>query len=286
MVQKLLLTLVLGLPLFTCAQGFNGGFESLAPNGIPNGWSIADPSGAATTKDAHLGKVAAKAWVANNYKAGIWTSKSDPSEGNASEVSGYYKYLGERAECNRATVSYLLGARNPDGNIDTLAYGDTELKLSKDYRKFSLSISSQRGGTPEFASVQFQPSGHCNEHGASNCCFLFVDDIVLAGRTSLQSEPTDPEPAEETPAHGTEMEEEDAGGIPTTPVLENKGGTETEEVPVEEEAPVEEASPAEETATPEEEAVPVEEEVVPVEEEPSESVDEEWNSEEASDGGK
>jgi hypothetical protein len=289
---------VLGLPFWAIGQGFNGGFEELAPNGIPQGWSIADPSGAASTKDAHIGKVAAKAWICKTYLPGVWNSKIDVSQGNASEVSGYYKYLGEGSECERATVSYLLGARAADGSIDTLAFGDTELKLSNNYKKFSLSVSSVGSGTPDFVNIQFQPAGHCNIHGEENCCFLYVDDLVLAGSTSTdsQSRPEETEVAKGKKGKKGEIEEEDGGGMDSvaTP-FENKVQAEEEPAEVKaeetpEEAPEEateetaveegnEGDPAEKTAE--------EETVVPAEEESTEPVDEEWNSEEeSSDGGK
>jgi hypothetical protein len=293
---RILLLIVVGLPCFAWAQGsVNGGFEDLAPNGIPNGWSIADPSGASTTKDAHLGKVAAKAWIAKTYQPGVWNSKIDVSEGNASQVSGYYKYLGEHSECDKATVSYLLGARSEDGAIDTIAFGDTELKLSKDYRKFDLSVSSVGNGSPDFVNIQFQPAGHCNIHGETNCCFLFVDDIVLAGSNSVNSEPV----SEEVETKGKkgkkgEMEVEDGGGAPDSLAnLENKGHGEIipekeadkietpAEESVKEEAPAKEAEVVKEE-TPSEEAT---EEAIPVEE-GAEPVDEEWDTEEeSSDGG-
>jgi hypothetical protein len=301
MLQRLLLLTVLGLPFWAIGQGFNGGFEDLAPNGIPQGWSIADPSGASSTKDAHIGKVAAKAWVCKTYLPGVWNSKIDVSQGNASEVTGYYKYLGEGSECERASVSYLLGARAEDGSIDTLAYGDTELKLSNSYKKFSLSVSSMGSGTPDFVNIQFQPAGHCNIHGEENCCFLYVDDVVLAGSTSIKSasSPEETEVAKGKKGKKGEMEEEDGGGMDSvaTP-FENKVQAEEEAVEVKaDETPEEPAEEATEEAT--EEAVSeegtegdpaektAEETEVPVEEEGSEPVDEEWNSEEeSSDGGR
>jgi hypothetical protein len=306
MLHRLLLFTVMGLPFWAMGQTFNGGFENLAPNGIPMGWSIADPSGAATTKDAHIGKVAAKAWICKTYLPGTWNSKIDVSQGNAREVTGYYKYLGEGSECDKATVRYILGARSEDGAIDTLAYGDTELKLSNNYKKFALSVSSTGSGTPDFVNIQFQPAGHCNIHGAENCCFLYVDDVVLAGSTSIRSSP-DPEeasdPEEATEAKGKkgkkgEIEEEDGGGMDSIPSpLENKVQPEetAEEVEAEVEEPAEEAIEVEEATeegTEGTEGDPAEKTAgeageTPVEEEGSEPVDEEWNSEEeSSDGGR
>jgi hypothetical protein len=291
MSQRFLLLLLIGLPFWAISQGINGGFETISPNGIPSGWSIADPSGAATTKDAHIGKVAAKAWVYKNYESGIWSNRLDPSQGNASEVTGYYKYEGDKSECDRATVSYLLGARNAEGQIDTLAWGSTELKVSKDYRKFSLSVSSTGSGTPEFAHIQIQPNGHCNIHGETNCCFLFVDDVILAGSTSVKSAP-DPEPMiEEEPEERNPdpvLEEESESQDTMAPIMEGKGALPSE---VEEGNAREDAVPADEEgkeeAPVEKEAVPADEETAIPETENNEPVDEDWDSEEeSSDGGR
>ena len=301
MLKKIVFAALYVVPFCVFGQGINGGFEHLAPNGLPIGWTVADPGGAAISKDAYLGKVAAKAWVYKNYEPGTWNHKLDLAEGNASEVSGYYKYIGSRSECENATVSYLMGMKTAEGKIDTIAYGGTELKLEKDYTKFALSITSTGSGTPDFINLQIQPSGHCNIHGETNCCFLFVDDIVLGGRV----EPTESAgPVENEGNEGTkekkskkgkkkeaEMEAADSTAGAATPIIENKVGEPTPTTPAEpvkEEAPVEkvapQATPVEEKAT--EEAAP-EEEAVPEEEESTEPVDEEWDSEEeSSDGGR
>ncbi|MFN8393677.1 MAG: hypothetical protein U0176_03285 [Bacteroidia bacterium] len=294
MSYRFLLAFVLGLPVLGLAQGgINGGFEDLHPNGTPIGWNPADGGGASTSKDAHLGKVAAKTWIQRYYDAGVWKGNLSVDQGNANQVSGYYKYLGDKTECDKGVVTYLMGARSEAGMIDTIAYGMTELKLSKEYKLFNLSVSAVGSGTPDFVNIQFMPAGRCNEHGESNCCFLFVDDVVLSGTAGIK------QPAPEEPIKASEeiLEEEEAA--PVTPIGENKGIAPVEETPEEEaqpeEAPVEEAVPAEETQ-PEEngsnvkeepaEEQPVEE-VVPAEEESTVPVDEEWDSEEeSSDGGR
>ena len=265
------------MPFFGFAQAFNGNFEALQPNGLPTGWSISDPSGAATSTESHLGKRAIKAWVYKNYESGAWISTSSLADANASQVSGYYKYIGDKNECDKATVSYLLGAKSATGGIDTLAYGDTELKLSKEFKKFDLSVAAIGAGSPEFMTMRIEPSGHCNIHGASNCCFLFVDDIILAGSTTL------PSPAEMQPEETPQPEEE-------APAEEQPAAT--EEPAIEEAAPaVEEAAPAENTEDPAvapetpvddgnvEPEAPAE---VPAEEESSEPVEEGWDSGEES----
>lgn len=287
MIARVFLALGLALPIAGLAQSFSGNFEHLQPNGIPTQWSIADASGAATSTDAHLGKHAAKAWVYRGYASGVWTSRTDAENNNAATVTGYYKYLGEKNECERANVSYIMAVKDAEGGIDTLAFGDTELKLSKSYRKFSLDVEATGSGTPEFMSIQIRPAGHCNPHGADNCCFLFVDDIVLEGSTDLS------QPAEEAPAgegkkrgRGKEAPVEEVETPPTS--IENKG-TPTEDAPApEEEEAAEEAAPAK-VATPAK-AEPAAEEgakEAPAEEEgPDDTVEEGWNSEESSDGGR
>jgi hypothetical protein len=295
---RLFLALVLAMPIGAFCQTFNGNFETLQPNGLPLGWSIADASGAATTSDAHLGKKAVKAWVYKNYESGRWIGSTTAAAGNASQISGYYKYLGDKKECTKATVSYLLGAKSAQGGIDTLAYGDVELKLNKEYSKFDFDVAAKGSGTPEFMNIQLKPAGHCDIHGATNCCFLFVDDVILAGSTQL------PTP-EEVPADEVAPAEEASPAEETAPM--------EEVVPTEETAPIEEAMPTEE-GTPidggenesgftredsiksgaimkrtgaDKETSPAEEEEVPAEEESTEPIDEGWKSEEesADDGG-
>lgn len=295
MSYRFLLAFVLGLPVLGAAQGgINGGFEDLHPNGTPIGWTPADGGGASTTKDAHLGKVAAKTWIQRYYDAGAWNGNLSVDQGNANQVTGYYKYLGEKTECDKAKVTYIMGARSEAGMIDTIAYGMTELKLSKEYKRFDLSVSGVGSGTPDFVSIQFMPAGHCNEHGESNCCFLLVDDVILSGTAGIKQAEPEPEP------DGKEvLEEEGNEAVPVSPMGENKGLTPVEETPEEEaqpeEEPVEEeAMPAEEQpeehgseATEEPEVEQPEEEAVPADEESTVPVDEEWDSEEeSSDGGR
>ncbi len=279
---------MLAVPFWGFSQSFNGGFEQLAPNGVPMGWTIADPSGASVTKDANIGKLAAKTWVYKNYQPGIWNSNINPEVGNAAEVTGYYKYIGDKAECEKASISYILGARTAEGGIDTLAFGDAELKLNKKYDKFSIAVNATGTGIPDFVNLQFQPKGHCNIHGETNCCFLFVDDIVLGGRTSVDAVAPEETPAE-TPAE--ELSDSVLQGVAPAEEKTEEGaeileeaieGAENPETPVEVTEPAVEETPAE--VLPEE--VPVEE-TVPVEEESTEPVDEEWDSEEeSSDGGR
>lgn len=293
MSYRFLLAFALGFPVLGLAQqSINGGFEELQPNGLPMGWSMADGGGASTTKDAHLGNVAAKVWIQRYYDPGQWNGKLSVEQGNASQVTGYYKYVGDKAECDKAVVSYLMGARSEAGTIDTIAYSMTELKLSKEYRRFDLSVSGGGRGIPDFVNIQFMPQGRCNEHGESNCCFLFVDDVVLGGSAGIRQ--PEPEPVKEQP-----MDEEGNEAV-KTPVGENKGMTPEETQPEENTEPAEEeAQPAEKENTevqPEEgsgdaETQPAEEqpveEVVPAEEEGTAPVDEEWDSEEeSSDGGR
>lgn len=285
MSHRILLALLLGLPVLGLSQGFNGGFEQLGANGIPVGWTVADPSGASTTKEANIGKLAAKSWVYKNYESGVWNSNISPEEGNAAEITGYYRYLGEKSECEKASVSYLLGAKTAEGGIDTLAFGDTELKLTKKYDKFSIGVSATSSGVPDFVNIQFKPRGHCNMHGETNCCFLFVDDIVLGGRTSTEEVIPEEVPAEEVsdsvlqgvaPAEeivpeATEVLEE-AIDKAADPEITEPAEVETPEEIVPEETPVIEETPTEE---------------IPAEEESTEPVDEEWDSEEeSSDGGR
>ncbi len=280
---------MLAVPFWGFGQGFNGGFEQLAPNGIPMGWTVADPSGAAVCKDANIGKLAAKSWVYKNYQPGIWNSNISPEVGNAAEVTGYYKYIGDKAECEKASVSYILGARTAEGGIDTLAFGDTELKLNKKYDKFSIAVSATGSGVPDFVNLQFQPNGHCNMHGETNCCFLFVDDIVLGGRTSTEEVVPEEAPAE-TPAE--ELSDSVLQGVAPAEEKTPEGTEILEEAIDEAENP---ESPAEVIEEPAVEETPAEvlpeevpaEEPLPVEEESTEPVDEEWDSEEeSSDGGR
>jgi hypothetical protein len=295
---RFILALVISLPIAGFAQTFNGNFETLEPNGIPTAWKIADPSGAATSSDGYLGKHCAKAWVYKNFESGIWSSNSSLTDANASEVTGYYKYLGEKSECDKATVSYLLGAKSATGAVDTLAFGATELKLSKEYRKFELSVDAVNSGQPSFMTMQIMPAGHCNEHGQTNCCFLYVDDIIRAGATTVaptapvQEDKGDIDAAgdaagtEEVPTEKGRKSKKQKEEVPTST---EEAGSETEKTaaPVEE-APVEEAVPAKEGKGGATDA-PVE---TPAEEE-SESSDEGeaeplegWESEESSsDGG-
>ncbi len=298
---RLFLALVLAMPMGAICQTFNGNFETLQPNGLPVGWSIADASGAASTSDAHLGKKAVKAWVYKNYESGRWIGSTAAAFGNASQVSGYYKYLGDKKECTKATVSYLLGSKSANGGIDTLAYGDVELKLNKEYSKFDFDVAAKGSRTPEFMNIQLKPAGHCDIHGATNCCFLFVDDLILAGSTQM-------------PVHEDAPTEEIAPTDEAAPAEEVAPADEA--TPAEEEAPAEESAPAEEgnpTGGGETESgftredslksgaimkgtkiddtdgvapteVPQE---IPVEEESTEPIDEGWKSEEesADDGG-
>ena len=162
MVARFLLALALACPFWALGQAFNGTFEPLQPNGIPTGWSIAQGGGSATTLESHLGKRAAKAWVHEGYQAGIWLSNTSGNEGNAAELTGYYKYLGDKKQCEKASMTYLLGAKAVDGRIDTMAWGETELKLNKDFEKFLVPISAMGSGEPDFMSIQFKPSGHCH----------------------------------------------------------------------------------------------------------------------------
>ncbi len=291
---RFLLALAFVLPIIGFAQSFNGNFETLQPNGIPIGWSVADQGAAAVTSDAHLGKKAIKAWVHNSYLAGVWHSNSGLEDANASEVSGYYKYLGDKKECDKASVSYLLGAKSPTGKIDTIAYGGTELKLVKDFEKFSFSVSATGGGEPQFMSIQVKPSGHCNPHGESNCCFLFVDDIILAGSTKLTAPAPEEAPAAEEKGKRKKgkSEEAPADSIAPTPDAEapkrvgndvpaEQPATEnaTEGDPSTEDPAKAEDPNGEPEAQPEE--VPAVEEA-PAEEESTEPVEEGWDSEEES----
>ncbi len=276
-----ILVLVFSLPILGFSQAFNGTFEALQPNGIPSGWSISDPSGAAISTESHLGKRSVKAWVYKNYEAGAWISTSSLADANASQVTGYYKYTGDKNECDKAKVSYLLGAKSETGGIDTLAFGDTELKLSKEFKKFDLSVAAVGSGEPEFMTMRIEPSGHCNIHGASNCCFLYVDDIILAGTTTL------PSPAETMPEPTPEIEE--AAPAEDQPVIAPEE-TEDDGEPVENTvAPTENTvAPTENLKTPadntEVEPEPTE---APAEEESTEPIEEGWDSKEesATDGG-
>lgn len=291
---RFLLAMVLALPLLGISQAFNGNFETLQPSGIPTGWSIEDAGGAAVSTDAHLGKRAIKAWIFKNYESGTWVSRSGTEDGNASEVSGYYKYLGDKKECDKASVSYLLAAKSAEGGIDTMAFGDAELKLAKDFEKFSFSISATGGGEPEFMSMQIKPRGHCNMHGEANCCFLVVDDIILAGSTTL----TTPAPQEEEKSKrkkGKSDEESlEENEVDTIPVIrENKGEPQEQPIqPADEATDTEEETPAEEVPSPERSGATDPEEVSPGEAQPEETpieegsteqpVEEGWESEEES----
>ncbi len=290
MSQRILLAFLLGLPFLGLSQGFNGGFEQLGANGIPLGWTVADPSGASTTKEANIGKLAAKSWVYKNYESGVWNSNISPEEGNAAELTGYYKYVGEKSECEKATVSYILGAKTAEGGIDTLAFGDTELKLNKKFDKFSIAVSATGTGVPDFVNIQFKPRGHCNMHGETNCCFLFVDDIVLGGRTSTDEVIPEEAPVEEAPAE--ELSDSVLQGVAPAETVTPEA-TEVLEEAIDKAADPEITEPAEgemleenlPDETPAIEETPIEE--IPAEEESTEPVDEEWDSEEeSSDGGR
>jgi hypothetical protein len=277
MVARIALALALALPFAAWGQSFNGTFEALQPSGIPTGWSSADPGGAAVTPEAHLGKRAIKAWVFKNYEPGSWISNTSAADGNAAEVTGYYKYLGDKKECEKASVSYILGAKGANAGIDTMAFGQVELKLSKEYTKFQLNVSAMGTGTPDFMSIQIKPSGHCNIHGATNCCFLYVDDIILAGTTSI-AEPAmeeEPRPAEEvTDSVAPAPQPEETQPPATEPTDDGIAPEPTEMEPT---------TPAE---TPKEAVEETPEEPTPAEEESTEPIEEGWDKgEESNDGG-
>ncbi|MEM0999340.1 MAG: hypothetical protein AAGN35_19945 [Bacteroidota bacterium] len=186
MLLRLLLLCLLALPLIVPAQGLNGGFEAIHENGNPAGWSKTLTSAASLTADAYSGNKAAKAWVYEYYQSGGWvsiTNRLAASADNSSsklptQLSGVYKYEGRKQECDPALVQVLATRRNANGGFDTLASGQVELKLSKDYRTFSLPVSQTgRGPAPEFLSVKIEARGHCDWLRGSNCCFLFADDL-------------------------------------------------------------------------------------------------------------
>lgn len=188
MLNRFILFIFLCAPLSFFAQSFNGGFEQGFSDGTTLGWSTPDPSGANTSSDALSGKKAAKAWIFTYYNIGSWvslTSTDDfiPEAGGApvlpTKVTGYYKYEGESAECDMADISLLIGKRNDMGQVDTLAFGATELKLSARYRYFEFPVSGDPGLDASFVSLKFSPAGRCNNHGGNTCCFLYVDDIEL-----------------------------------------------------------------------------------------------------------
>jgi hypothetical protein len=277
MVARIALALALALPISAWSQSFNGTFEALQPNGVPMGWSLADPGGSAVTSDAHLGKRAAKAWVHDAYRPGVWISNSSAADGNAAQVTGYYKYVGDKKRCEKATVSYILGAKGAEGGIDTMAYGITELKLEKSYTKFSLNVSAMGTGTPDFVSIQMSPKGHCDVHGEENCCFLYVDDIILAGTTTLEEAPILQEVIEEvidSVQNAPEIDEPEPTPPPAEEAAPEPKVEETPAAPVENENPNPEATPEEEEPAPAED------------EETTEPVEEGWDKgEESLDGG-
>jgi hypothetical protein len=183
-----LATICFLLPISLSAQVFNGGFEQGFSDGTTLGWSTPDPSGANVCSDAIFGTKAAKAWVFSYYNRGSWISLTPidalvPSSGGApvipTKIGGYYKYLGEPEECDWADISVVIGKRGEDNTFDTLASGQAELKLSARYRYFEFPIIGEPGDQADVLSVQFSPAGRCNNHGGSNCCFLYMDELKL-----------------------------------------------------------------------------------------------------------
>jgi hypothetical protein len=159
----------------------------LEPDGTPVGWSTPESSGATMSTESHDGKRAAKTWIYSYYEPGSWISFVEVGQNAEGEpttapnqLSGFYMYDGEKAECEKGTISLMIGRRTGEGMLDTISFGATELKLTKQYKPFELSIKDAGGeGAPEFFSIHFYSAGRCNTHGGSNCCFLYVDDIKL-----------------------------------------------------------------------------------------------------------
>lgn len=180
MLNRLLLCFLTCLPFGTFAQGLNGGFEVVHAGGIPAGWSRIMENGSSLTADSYSGVKASKSWVSEFYKSGGWISTSKPpsTAGLPSGLTGVYKYEGRKKECDPATVSVFATRRNAEGKIDTLAKGETELFLSKNYRTFSLDVNTLSGAADaEFLSVSFQANGRCDWHIGERCCYLFTDDL-------------------------------------------------------------------------------------------------------------
>ncbi|MEM7037625.1 MAG: hypothetical protein AAF570_11650 [Bacteroidota bacterium] len=96
------------------------------------------------------------------------------------QLTGFYKYEGERQECKKAWVEVKVGTPTDNG-FDVVASGRTELKLSKKYQPFSVNIGSVGGGSPDRVIVSFSPEGACHRLGEANCCFLYIDELALDG---------------------------------------------------------------------------------------------------------